>query len=348
MTTAPAPGVPAAPGAAAPAAPVTAGPAAVAAGPAAVSAGHAATGAPAAPAAAGASAAGATAAGPRARRRVGIAWLGLTPFAAYVLLFLAVPAAIAVGSGFFTADGAFTFANLAAFADPTVLRAFGASSGLSAVSAVIGALIGAVVCWALSALRPDGLVRSAIDAAASVLAQFGGVMLAFAFIATIGVQGLVTTWLVSTFGIDLNAQGAFLYTVPGLVLPYVYFQVPLMVLTFMPALEGVKTQWGEAAATLGASRATYWRRIALPVLAPAFWGSLLLLFANAFSSFATAAALISQGGIVPLTIRAQLTSETITGLQNVAGVLALGMVVVMAVVMGAYSLLQRRAARWQR
>ncbi|MFJ4219742.1 ABC transporter permease [Curtobacterium luteum] len=323
MTTASAPG--------ARTAPVTAGPAATSAAPA--------------------PAAGTTArrgVGPRVRRRGGVAWLGLTPFAAYVLLFLAVPAVIAVGSGFFTGDGAFTFANLAAFADPTVLRAFGASAGLSAVSAVIGAVIGGLVCWALTALRPDGLVRSMIDAASSVLAQFGGVMLAFAFIATIGAQGLVTTWLVSVFHVDLNAGGAFLYTVPGLVLPYVYFQVPLMVLTFMPALEGVKTQWGEAAATLGASRATYWRRIALPVLAPAFWGSLLLLFANGFSSFATAAALISQGGIVPLTIRAQLTSETIIGLQNVAGVLALGMVVVMAVVMGAYALLQRRAARWQR
>ncbi|MBF4584569.1 ABC transporter permease [Curtobacterium sp. VKM Ac-2887] len=287
-------------------------------------------------------------AGPRVRRRVGLAWLGLTPFAAYVLLFLAVPAVIAVGSGFFTDDGAFTLANLAALAEPSVLRAFGGSFGLSAVSAVIGAVIGALVCWALSALRPDGLVRSMIDSAASVLAQFGGVMLAFAFIATIGVQGLVTTWLVSLVDVDRNATGAFLYTVPGLVIPYVYFQVPLMVLTFMPALEGVKTQWGEAAATLGASRATYWRRIALPVLAPAFWGSLLLLFANGFSSFATAAALISQGGIVPLTIRTQLTSETLIDLQNVAGVLAFGMVVVMAVVMGAYSLLQRRAARWQR
>ncbi|WP_253183698.1 MULTISPECIES: ABC transporter permease subunit [unclassified Curtobacterium] len=287
-------------------------------------------------------------AGPRVRHRVGLAWLGLTPFAAYVLLFLAVPAVIAIGSGFFDGSGAFTFANLAAFADPSVLRAFGGSFGLSAASAVIGAVLGAVVCWALSALRPDGLVRSMIDSAASVLAQFGGVMLAFAFIATIGVQGLVTTWLVTVFHVDLNADGAFLYTVPGLVIPYVYFQVPLMVLTFMPALEGVKAQWGEAAATLGASRLTYWRRIALPVLAPAFWGSLLLLFANGFSSFATAAALISQGGIVPLTIRTQLTSETLAGLQNVAGVLAFGMVVVMAVVMGAYSLLQRRAARWQR
>lgn len=287
-------------------------------------------------------------AGPRVRRRVGLAWLGLTPFAAYVLLFLAVPAVIALGSGFFDGSGAFTFANLAAFADPSVLRAFGGSFGLSAASAVIGAVLGAVVCWALSALRPDGLVRSMIDSAASVLAQFGGVMLAFAFIATIGVQGLVTTWLVTVFHVDFNADGAFLYTVPGA-------RDPLRLLPgaahgphVHARTRGRQGPVGEAAATLGASRLTYWRRIALPVLAPAFWGSLLLLFANGFSSFATAAALISQGGIVPLTIRTQLTSETLVGLQNVAGVLAFGMVLVMAVVMGAYSLLQRRAARWQR
>lgn len=286
-------------------------------------------------------------AGPRIRRH-GVAWLGLTPFALYVLLFLGIPAVLAVASGFFTDSGTPTLRNLAAFGDPVILNAFGASLGLSAVSAVIGAGVGAVVCFALQTLRPDGLIRSMIDSAASVLAQFGGVMLAFAFIATIGAEGLVTVWLRTAVGWDINANGTFLYTVAGLVIPYLYFQIPLMVLTFMPALEGLRAQWGEAAATLGASRTVYWRRIAMPILAPAFWGSLLLLFANAFSSFATAAALIAQGGIIPLTIRQQLTSETVVGVQNVAGVLALGMVIIMIVVMSAYSALQRRAARWQR
>ena len=130
--------------------------------------------------------------------------------------------------------------------------------------------------------------------------------------------------------------------------PYLYFSVPLMVLTFMPAMEGMRQQWAEAAATLGASRATYWRRVALPILAPAFWGSTVLLFANAFSSFATAAALIDQGGIVPLAIKQQLTSETVVGVSNTAGVLALGMIVVMVAVMALYTALQRRARRWQR
>jgi putative spermidine/putrescine transport system permease protein len=287
-------------------------------------------------------------AGGNSSRRRSAAWLGFTPFAAYVVIFLAIPAVIAVASGFFSNAGSFTLANLKAFTDPTILKSFEGSFFVSAVSALIGAAIGALVCFALLGTKPDGFLRTAIDAASSVLAQFGGIMLAFAFIATIGLQGAITLWIKNTFGFDINGNGPLLYNVPGLIIPYSYFEVPLMVLTFMPAMEGLKATWGEAAATLGATRFHYWTKIAMPVLAPAFWGSVLLLFANAFSSFATAAALLSQGGIVPLTIKQQLTSETVVGVANTAGVLALGMLVIMVVVMFFYSLLQRRAARWQR
>jgi putative spermidine/putrescine transport system permease protein len=280
--------------------------------------------------------------------RVPAAYLGLTPFAAYVLLFLAVPTVLAVGTGFFDADGGFTLANITGLFDPAVLSAFGSSFWVSAVTAVIGAVGGALVCYALLGTRPDGMLRAVVDSVSSVLAQFGGVMLAFAFIATIGIQGVVTV-LLKGWGVDIYADGVWLYQVPGLLLPYLYFQIPLMVITFMPAMEGLKPQWAEANSVLGGSRFTYWWRIAFPILAPSFFGSLLLLFANAFSSYATAAALISQGSqIVPLQIRGALVSETVLGRENMAGALALGMIVVMVVLMYFYSLLQSRTERWQR
>uniref|UniRef100_UPI00406BE642 ABC transporter permease n=1 Tax=Microbacterium sp. K35 TaxID=2305440 RepID=UPI00406BE642 len=276
------------------------------------------------------------------------AWLGLVPFAAYVVLFLAVPTVLAVGSGFFDDDGAVTMTNVEALGDPVVLRTFANSAGLSLLTAAVGAVVGALVCYALLGAPPEGAVRRAVDAAAGVLAQFGGVMLAFAFIATIGIQGVVTVFLRDTLGVDIFANGTWLYELPGLVLPYIYFQVPLMVITFMPALAALQPQWAEANLTLGGTRASFWLRIGLPVLAPSFLASLLLLFANAFSSYATAAALASQGSqIVPLQIRTALTSETLLGRENLAGALALGMIVVVGVVMGLYSLIQRRAARWR-
>lgn len=284
-----------------------------------------------------------------ARARGGWALLGLAPFAAYVLAFLALPTLIALGTGFVDGEGAFTFDNIAALGDPVVLRTFGNSFLVSAVTSVLGATLGALVCYALLGMRAGSWLRIAVDAGSSVLAQFGGVMLAFAFIATIGIQGLVTRLLAQLAGIDIYAESFWLYEVPGLMVVYVYFQVPLMVITFMPALEGLRPQWAEANATLGGSRTGYWRHVAFPILAPSFFGCLLLLFANAFSSFATAAALVSQGSpLVTLQIRGALISETVLGRQNLAGALALGMIVVMVVLMAAYSALQRRTVRWQR
>ncbi|HEX4444738.1 MAG TPA: ABC transporter permease [Galbitalea sp.] len=287
-------------------------------------------------------------------RRRGAVWLGLTPFAIYVLLFLAIPAVLAVGSGFFSSTGSFTFANFSAFADPSLQTDYLGTLGLSAVTAVLGAVIGALICLALLATSPTGFLRTAIDSASSVLAQFGGIMLAFAFITLVGTEGVITQFLQNNLGLtnnilnSFNGQGTALYQVAGLAMPYLYFQIPLMVLTFMPAMEGLKATWGEANATLGGTRFTYWTRVGFPILAPAFFGSLILLFANSFSSFATAAALISQGGLISLDIRNSLTSETEIGQQNVAGILALEMVVTMIIVMWVYSLLERRASRWRR
>jgi putative spermidine/putrescine transport system permease protein len=281
-------------------------------------------------------------------RRTGAALLGLLPFTAYVALFLAIPTVLAVGTGFFTEDGVFTFANIAGVFEPAVLGTFASSFWVSALTAVIGSCVGALVCFAMLGTKPAGALRSIVDSGSSVLAQFGGIMLAFAFIAAMGNAGLLTLFL-KGIGIDIYADGIWLYQVPGLILPYVFFQIPLMVITFLPALEGLKPQWAEANATLGGSRAVYWRRIAIPVLLPSFLGSLLLLFANAFSSYATAAALISQGSqIVPLQIRSALISETVLGRENMAGALALGMIVVMVVVMWGYAVLQSRTSRWQR
>jgi putative spermidine/putrescine transport system permease protein len=285
---------------------------------------------------------------PRGSRRADLSWLGLVPFAAYVLLFLALPTVLSIASGFFDKKGAFTWANVSALGDPVILTTFWNSTWVSLLTAVVGAVVGALVCWAMLGLSETGAVRTLVDAASGVLAQFGGVMLAFVMIAAIGSQGVVTLFLKNQLGLDPYADGVWLYELPGLIPAYLIFQVPLMIITFMPALSALKPQWAEAHLTLGGTRTNFWQHVGFPVLAPSFLASLLLLFANAFSSYATAAALASQGSqIVPLQIRGALTSETVLGRENLAGALALGMIVVVAVVMWVYSLIQRRAARWQ-
>jgi len=281
-------------------------------------------------------------------RRIGWAWLGLVPFLAYLALFLLLPTILAVVTGFQDGAGAFTWDNVTALVDPVITATFWNSTWVSLLTAAIGAAVGALVCFAMLGLPETGAIRASVDAASGVLAQFGGVMLAFVMVATLGTQGVITRLLSDVLGIDIFSDGAWIYALPGLIPAYIIFQVPLMVITFMPALAALRPQWAEAHLTLGGTRAGFWAHVGLPVLAPSFLASFLLLFTNAFSSYATAAALASQGSsIVPLQIRTALTSETVLGRENLAGSLALGMVLVVAAAMLVYSLVQRRASRWQ-
>jgi putative spermidine/putrescine transport system permease protein len=269
----------------------------------------------------------------------------LLPFFAVLTIFLLIPTVTVVVTAFF-ADGAFSLDRIEALFSATALSALWKSVLLSAGTALIGAVLGAVLSWLIISSPRDSMVRRGVLSLCSVLAQFGGVALAFAFLATVGLNGVLTLWIQQAVGWNLAGSG-WLYSLSGLILVYTYFQIPLMVIVFVPALEGLREQWREAAVNLGASTWQYWREVGFPLLTPAFLGSLLLLFANAFAAYATAAALVSQGSpIVPLLIRSALTSEVVLGQSGFAYALALEMIVVVAVVMVAYNALVRRTARW--
>jgi putative spermidine/putrescine transport system permease protein len=265
------------------------------------------------------------------------AWVGTVPFFAYVGIFLLLPTGIVVYNAFKNPNGGFSLAGIQALGSSQIRGFFVGSLELCLFSSLTGAIFGAILAYAVASGNPDGVVRRLYLAVSGVLAQFGGVTLAFAFLVLIGPVGLLmhASWY-------LNFPW-------GITVIYAYFQIPLMVLVFMPAMDGLKVQWREASENLGASAWQYWRHVGGPLLAPAFLGSALLLFANALSAFATIEAWENQiAYIVPQQISTVLNSEV--GLANVneADVLALGMVIMVAIVMTGYALLQRRAARWLR
>ncbi len=299
-----------------------------------------------APAHAGVTAARLT--GPRSKgiRRLG-PLVGLVPFFAYVSIFLLIPT-IVVAVGAISVNGQLSFGAFTALWGSVLTKILYRSLFLSLSTALIGAVVGSVVAYVIATGNPNGVLRRFVTSISGVLAQFGGVTLAFAFIATVGQSGIVTMWLYSISDHHINLGGSlWLFSLKGLVLVYSYFQIPLMVIVFIPAIDGIKPQWREAADTLGASTWQFWRHVGGPLLFPAFLGSTLLLFANAFSAYATAAALVTQGApILPLQIRAALKSEVLLGYQNLGYAIALEMIVVVAVVMFLYSRMQKRAARW--
>jgi putative spermidine/putrescine transport system permease protein len=278
-------------------------------------------------------------------RRLSLDWVGAVPFLGYVAIFLFLPTMIIV-AGAFASDGGPTLTNFANLSRPYIVSAVISSVILSAVTAIGGAVFGALLTYAIATGNPRSNFRRLVTSACGVLAQFGGVILAFAFIAAIGPASAVYVYL-SQHHLDYYAGGVWLYDLRGLELVYLYFQIPLMVLIFLPAVDGIKPQWREATESLGGSTWHYWRYVAGPLLAPAFLGSLLLLFANALSAYATAAALINQGGpILPLQISNAITSEVGLHEPGFAKAQAVVLIVIVAIVSVLYAVLQRRTARW--
>ncbi|MGA4991273.1 ABC transporter permease [Nonomuraea bangladeshensis] len=264
-------------------------------------------------------------------------WLGALPLLTFFALVFGVPAVVLV-AGAFTAEGRPSTANLALSLQGGYLTALLGSVKLSAVVALAGAVLGTFLAYAVVTSR-SRLLREAVLTASGVLANFGGVPLAFFWIATLGNSGVVS-------GLIGLPSGS-LYTFWGLAVVYLYFSVPLMVLAMAPALDGLRPQWREAAANSGATAWHYWRYVALPVLAPAMLGGVVLLFGSAFSAYATANAMV--GTVVPLVtlkIAAALTGDVLIGYENIALALSLDMIVVAGLVMAIYLPLQRRTSRW--
>ena len=289
-----------------------------------------------------------TAARPSGGRRFSLSWVGAVPFFAYVGLFLLLPTGIIVAGSFVTKDGSFTLANFVGIDKPYIIKSFTNSLIISSASAGIGAVVGAVLAYAVVTGNPNGMLRRLVTSASGVLAQFGGVALAIAAIATLGSEGFVTKFLLAQ-GLDIFARGLWIYDPIGIILVYLYFQIPLMVLVFLPALDGLRPQWREATDSLGGSTWHYWRYVAGPLLAPSFLGCALLLFANAFSAYATVAALLTQGGVyITLEIQNLLTSETEQTQPGLAQALALTMIVIVVLVTSLYTVLQRRTSKWLR
>ncbi len=283
------------------------------------------------------------------RRRAVTSWFGpllvFAPFAIYLGVFLVWPMAVVVIRAL-TPDGTLSLSSLGRAVSGPYRRSFVLSIQLSALSAFIGGMIGFAVALALRGIDRPRWFRSAVDGWAAVASQMGGIPLAFAFVAALGTQGLVTK-LLRELGWDLQATGFDITGFSGWVFVYLYFQIPLMYLVMSPAVEGIRRTWEEAAASIGATRLAFWRHVGLPVLAPSLLAGFVLLFVNAFSAYATAYALSNGAGqLVPLQIRFVLQGNVISGEEDLGYALVTWTVLLLIVALLTISALQRHVSRW--
>ena len=272
--------------------------------------------------------------------RLDKSFLGILPFLALIGYFFFYPLAVVFNESIHDSHHHLTASAYKALFGGDYRNAFIGSFELAAYSMAISAIIGALICWAV--VKTQGHARKLIIAAAGVLTSTGGIPLAFSFIAAFGQEGLVTKILLNVFHWDIYGGAFDIYNFWGILLVYCFFQAPLMVIIFIPAVENLKVEWQEANETLGGSRIAYLRFVVIPVLAPAFISSCLLLFASGFSAYATAAAM-SNGTIplVPLLIGNLVNGEVLADQANQGDALAMGMILVCVLVFGLYALVMR-------
>jgi putative spermidine/putrescine transport system permease protein len=277
---------------------------------------------------------------------VPFAWIATLPFFAYAIGFLFIPAVSVMVGAFQNKAGHATFSNIRLLFHQPYIDAYWGSIRISLITAALGCVLGLFIAYAAIREGTPRWIRSTLTTFSGVAANFGGIPLAFAFIATLGPLGVVTTWFRNA-GYDITYQTPHfqISSERGIELAYMYFQLPLMILVIAPAIDGLKREWREAAANLGAKQWQFWRHVGIPVLMPSFLGAFILLFGNAFAAYATAYSLDNGINMVPILIGDYYTGNVLDN-PHIAQALAFGMFVVLAVMMVFYIPLQRRAARW--
>ena len=270
----------------------------------------------------------------------------LLPMFLLILIFFLWPIGSLTVNAFKSNEGNFTFSNITMlFQDPYRL-AFKNSITLGLISALVGSIPGLLIAIAIEK-QSNQTLKKFVASISGVLANTGGVPLAFMFLAAFGPAGLVISVLKS-IGIDLYGIGFTLFSFSGLVIVYAYFQIPIMVIVVSPAISSLRREWRDSAANLGASKIQYWFRVGIPLLLPSFIACFLLLFASAFSAYATARALtIGNIALVPLQIGSLIDGNVNISQFNLGYALAFGMIIVSLFAMVPYIWIQSRTSKWQ-
>jgi molybdate transport system permease protein len=162
-------------------------------------------------------------------------------------------------------------------ADSQVVEALRLSLFCASAATVLSLVFGVPLAWVLARarFRGRGLLRALVTLPLVLPPVVGGVALLLAF----GREGLVGQHLDAWFGITLP------FTTAGVVVAETFVAMPFLVVTVEGAFRTADRGLDEAAATLGASRLTVFRRVTLPLVGPSLVAGSVLCWARALGEF---------------------------------------------------------------
>lgn len=221
------------------------------------------------------------------------------PLAFIVILFECVPLISMVTKSFWE-KGSLTFDNfLQVFQKPVYQVAIKNSLQITILSAVVGIIIDFFLAMALS--RDTGKKKTLYLSLLNLTSTFSGVPLAIAFITMLGTSG-VFVLLCKQIGFSPIADYN-LYSMKGMFIIYLYFQIPMGTLLMLPAFDKVRKEWKEAARLMNAGSFRFWMQVGIPVMMPGILGTFNMLFANAIATYATPYLLVNNSiSLLPVKI----------------------------------------------
>ena len=267
------------------------------------------------------------------KKKTYIYLLALVPFLIVAMLYEIVPLITVIVKSFQPDGGTgFTLENYqSVFSKLLYQKAIINSIKISLTSAVAGIII--ALLGARAAHQHQGKLNHIFMTVLNMVSNFAGIPLAFAYMILLGNAGLVVN-IGKELGI--NALSTYnLYTMNGMSLIYIYFQIPLSTLLLIPACDGVQKQWKEACTLLGGTPGLFWRKVGIPVLMPSILGTFSVLFANALAAYATIYALMMDNiALLPVQIAGCFTGEVKirAGLGGALSVVMMAIMVIMILI----------------
>lgn len=235
----------------------------------------------------------------------------LIPFLVLCVLFELIPILYTIIRSF-VPEGetfGFTFANyINIFTKPLYQKAIVNSLIISILSSIIGLIVAFIGAKAVH--ESKGKLNNIFMSILNMVSNFSGVPLAFAYIIMFGNVG-VMTMIGSNYGIEFLANFP-LYSIFGLLLIYVYFQIPLSTLLLIPVFDAIRKEWKESNALLGGTNFTFWTKIGVPILMPSILSTFSVLFANALAAYASAYALLMNNvSLLPIRLSEQFVGDLV-------------------------------------
>ena len=281
------------------------------------------------------------------KNRISAAILAVLPLLAVVFAFEVIPLFKLLISSFqpdVIITSGFSFDNyIQVFTSQDSLLAFRNSILIAVSSTVIGLVIAFAAIRAVR--KSPARTRKRFTALFSVVSNFSGIPLAFSFMILLGNAGIIKKIFEEVSG------GIFafdLYSEFGLMMLYIFFQIPLAALLLMPAFDAVSSEMEESSMMLGASDTFFWRKVGLPVMLPSVCGTVVILFANAVCAYATAYALLMNNfPLLSLNISAAYTGDMVSR-PGLGAAMSVILMLTVCIVNALAGIIMKRSSSWMR